>query len=68
MAQIPEKNCRACTHSYMEPSDPDLICGHTDAGMFGLSLSRRQPAPHCGNFTKFVQHPSRNADGTLKKR
>ena len=33
------KNCHACTHSYMEPSGPaDLICGHPDSGMFGLTL------------------------------
>lgn len=33
------KNCHACANSYMEPSGtPDLICGHPDAGAFGITL------------------------------
>lgn len=61
----PKKNCHACGFAYMEP-DSDLICGHPDAGTFGLSI-RQEPLPHCG-WTKFTQHPLRNPDGTLKSR
>ena len=60
-----EKNCRACSHSYMEPDSP-LICGHPDSGSFGLSV-RRDPVEHCGpERSKFEQHPKRHADGSLK--
>ena len=59
-----KKNCRACAYSYMEP-DSGLICGHPDAGTFGLTI-RAEPLPHCPSFAKFEQHPGRNADGTLK--
>lgn len=59
-----EKTCFACTHSYMEPDSP-LICGHPDAGTFGLAI-RKHPLDHCG-WKKFQQHPLRNADGSLKR-
>lgn len=58
------KNCRACKNSYMEP-DSGLICGHPDAGVFGLTIYS-EPLAHCPDFSKFEQHPRRNADGTLK--
>lgn len=56
--------CYACTHSYMEP-DSGLICGHKDAGWFGLTIYK-EPLDHCPNFCKFEQHPLRNSDGSLK--
>ena len=60
-----EKNCYACSYSYMEPDSP-LICGHKDSGTFGLHVPRR-PADHCGpDRTKFEQHPKRNPNGSLK--
>ena len=48
----------------MEP-DSGLICGHPDAGVFGLTIYS-EPLAHCPDFSKFEQHPRRNADGTLK--
>lgn len=57
-------NCRACSRSYMDP-DSGLICGHPDAGLFGLTIYR-EPLSHCG-WKKFEQHPGRNPDGTLKE-
>lgn len=62
----PSPNCWACENSYMEPDSP-LICGHPDSGTFGKSLTRGRPE-HCGEFTKFKQHPLRNPDGSLKGR
>lgn len=59
-----KKNCHACAHSYMEP-DSDLICGHPDLGVFGLTI-KKEPMDHCPAFVKFKQHPMRNPDGTLK--
>lgn len=60
----------------------DLICGHPDAGTFGKTLKGRRsiehrgsetylmtvitPDQHCGDFTKFEQHPQREQDGSLK--
>lgn len=49
----------------MEPDATTLICGHPDAGLFGLFI-KREPLPHCAGFVKFKQHPRRNPDGTLK--
>lgn len=60
-----DKNCHACTFSYMEPSEPNLICGHKKSGTFGLFLYRGRP-DHCKNFENFKQHPRRNPDGSLK--
>lgn len=65
MSQETKKNCHACTHSYMEPDAPTLICGHKDAGVFGLFI-RSEPLGHCPDYSKFEQHPGRNPDGTLK--
>jgi hypothetical protein len=59
-------NCRACAHSYMEP-DTGLICGHKDAGLFGLTI-RSEPLDHCPEFSKFKQHPYREPNGNLKGR
>lgn len=60
------KTCYACANSYMEPSgEATLICGHKDAGVFGLYV-RQEPLDHCG-WKKFKQHPLRNRDGSLKK-
>jgi len=59
------ENCRACAHSYMEPDgEAVLICGHKDAGLFGLYV-RQEPLAHCG-WKKFEQHSGRNRDGSLK--
>lgn len=62
------KNCQACAHCYMEPSDMNLVCGHKDAGLFGLYLhAATKPEGHCGpDLRKFEQHPGRNPDGSLK--
>lgn len=58
--------CRACAHSYMEP-DSDLICGHKEAGFFGLTIHMKPPQlAHCKNYEKFEQHLRRNPDGSLK--
>ncbi len=57
-------NCRACSFSYMEP-DSGLICGHSDAGTFGLTI-RSEPLDHC-KWKKFEQHPGRTSDGDLKQ-
>lgn len=73
MAKV-KKNCWACAHSYMEPDDMTLICGHKDSGVVGTYVSgiapdgkARGPAAHCGpKLTKFKQHPLRNPDGSLK--
>lgn len=59
-------NCGACAFSGMGPDDVFLTCGHPDAGTFGVSLFRSEPASHCVGRVKFEQHPGRNADGTLK--
>lgn len=56
--------CRACGYCGIEPSDMDFVCGHPDAGTFGLYI-RTEPLAHCG-WKKFEQHPGRNPDGTLK--
>ena len=71
---LPEKNCWACAHSYMEPDSPALICGHKDSGDVGKYVTgiapngkERGPVAHCGpERKKFEQHPLRNADGSLK--
>jgi hypothetical protein len=63
-ASSTKKNCRACRYSYME-SNSGLICGHPDAGLFGLNI-RTEPCFHCMNFAKFEQHPSRLPNGDLK--
>lgn len=64
------KTCLACAHCGTEPDDPRFICGHKDAGEFGLylrGLTVVQPAKHCGEErSKFEQHPLRNEDGSLK--
>lgn len=62
-----EKNCKACTHSFMEPDD-DLTCGHPDAGVMGIYVQHaRAEKGHCGPaLPKFEQHPLRNSDGSLK--
>jgi hypothetical protein len=62
----PKKNCQACKHCFMEPSDMNFTCGHPDSGTFGLYVTRG-PVPHCGDYTKFEQHPMRNPDGSLKR-
>jgi hypothetical protein len=46
----------------MEP-DSDLICGHSDAGTFGLTI-RKEPLDHCKG-EKFAQHPKRTPEGDL---
>lgn len=55
-----KKNCRACSHSYMEP-DSDLICGAVNPP-FGKVT--RKDGEHCNGGEKFEQHPLRNSDGT----
>lgn len=63
---LPGKTCRACTFSYMEPDgEAVIICGHSDAGPLGKYV-REEPLPHCPGFSKWKQHPGRNADGSLK--
>jgi len=57
--------CYACSYSYMEPDSP-LICGHPDAGSFGLHIYT-EPLAHCPDFVKYKQHPMRRPDGSLKK-
>lgn len=64
LTATPKKNCRACGFSYMEP-DSGLICGHPDAGFFGVTI-RTEPAAHCPDFVKFQQHPKRQANGDLR--
>lgn len=73
-----EKNCHACAHSYMGPSDDELVCGHKDSGLLGVwarvasdgrlrsgQIDLKQA--HCGpSRTKFEQHPLRNPNGSLK--
>lgn len=59
-----KKNCRACAHCFCEPDD-DFTCGHKDSGPMGLYVARG-PVAHCGDYTKFEQHPLRNPDGSLK--
>lgn len=59
-----KKTCLACKYCFCEPDD-DFTCGHSDSGTMGLYV-RRGPVAHCGNYTKFEQHPLRNADGSLK--
>jgi len=73
-----KKNCGACAHSYMGPSDNELVCGHPDAGGFGRYTSIAAEGrlrdgsidlsqAHCGpDRLKFEQHPLRNEDGSLK--
>jgi len=53
----------------MEPDDMNFICGHKDAGTFGIYIHHAiKDDGHCGaHRSKFAQHPLRNADGTLKK-
>ena len=60
--------CQACAFCYMEP-DSGFICGHKDAGIFGVNVDRAsQEGGHCGiGRRKFEQHPDRNANGTLKR-
>lgn len=64
------KTCLACAHCGTEPDDPRFICGHKDAGEFGVYLrllSNPLPAKHCGDDrAKFEQHPMRNENGSLK--
>lgn len=62
-----KKPCTACRFSYMEP-DSDLICGHKDAGTFGINARIASSKDgHCGPARpKFEQHPLRNTDGGLK--
>lgn len=61
-------NCYACKHSYMEPDDGRLVCGHKDAGSLGVYADRAvREGEHCGpERPKFGQHPLRNPDGSLK--
>jgi hypothetical protein len=63
------EKCLACAHSYMEP-DSGLLCGHPDAGTFGLLIKigrtpRESALAHCPSFSKFEQHPLRTAVGQL---
>lgn len=63
-----EKTCYACAYSFMEPDSP-LVCGHPDTnnGGWGLNIGYQgKPLEHCGDFTKFKQHPGRRPDGSLK--
>lgn len=60
-----KKTCFACSHSYGEPDAPYLICGHKDSGELGLYV-KGNPVAHCGDYTKFEQHPLRNPNGSLK--
>lgn len=58
-----EANCRACTHSGMEPSGPAvLICFKFSSIEQYLQLT---PLPECG-WASFEQHPLRNPDGSFK--
>jgi hypothetical protein len=60
------KNCKACRFCYMEPDDMNFICGHKDAGVFGLYIHRAVDG-HCGQeLTKFEQHPLRDEEGNLR--
>ncbi len=71
-----EKSCRACAHSYLEPDASYPVCGHKDAGTFGVYTHRatqvekdptNEGIGHCGpERSKFEQHPLRNPDGTFK--
>lgn len=61
--------CHACAYSGMEPDGPpELICGHDDAGGFGIfTRLAAGPGGHCGpDRPKFEQHPLRNSDGSLR--
>lgn len=61
------RTCRACRHSYQEP-DSGLVCGHPDAGPFGL-LVRDDARPnlrHCYSHERFEQHPLRTPTGGFK--
>jgi hypothetical protein len=61
-------NCRACAHCYMEPDDMNFICGHPDAGTFGIYIRHAtNEKGHCGpSRTKFQQHPLRLPSGDIK--
>lgn len=63
-----DKNCYACTHSYMEPDSPYLICGHRQEGPFGKFIYNSEKALDTCEFKKFEQHPLRNEDGSLKSK
>lgn len=60
-------NCRACRHSYVDPSAEYLVCGHPDAGFFGIYAHHASAQDgHCGpDLPKFEQHPLRTPDGRL---
>ncbi len=63
-----KKDCRACAYSYMEPSDPQLVCGHPKAGTFGKYVQHpRKPDGFCTPYAiEFKQHPLRTPEGELK--
>lgn len=68
MDEPQKKRCDACAHCYMEPDDMNFVCGHPDAGTFGLyTRVAAGPGGHCGpERPKFKQHPLRKSDGSLK--
>lgn len=80
---VTERKCTACASCYMEPDDMNFICGHKDAGPYGIythqavaseaekvkAQSEHPGYGHCGpDRPKFVQHPLRKLDGSLKEK